>query len=60
MNAELVSRYTSQLIATVCIHVPLNETSCPEKKSLKFLEPSDRSMTFKLEVRLTCLFFDTI
>src|SRR5882757_3991027 len=34
-NADPVSRYTSHDCATVCIHVPINEISCPAKKSWK-------------------------
>lgn len=41
-NAELVMRYTSQLIAVCCIHVPMSETPCPTKKRRKFLERRER------------------
>ena len=32
LNGELVSSRTSHDCATRCIHVPMSETSCPEKK----------------------------
>ncbi len=31
--ADPVSRYTSQLKATFCIHVPMTEIACPARKS---------------------------
>ena len=32
-HAELVSRYTSQPMATCCSHVPISDRPCPVKKS---------------------------
>jgi hypothetical protein len=34
---ELVTVYTSQVWAALCIHVPVREMHWPNKKSLKFL-----------------------
>lgn len=37
---------TSQAMATVCIHVPVPETSCPVQNSAKFGTPRTLSMSF--------------
>jgi len=54
MNTELVSRTTSQLIAIICIHVPMSERSLAGKEQAVVPDPRVR----KREKMSSVLLFD--
>src|SRR5580658_8677349 len=55
-KAELVSLYTSQLVAIRVIHVPINEILCPVKNSRKLRCRSARQIRAAVESRAAAPF----